>query len=243
MLSFDILSKNGEREYNEDYVGAKKRRESYCFVLADGLGGHGGGDEASRLVSEYILNDFAQHGAVTEAYLRKCFEQSQQLLLQEQKKQRRMMEMKTTLTVLLADEDRIQWGHIGDSRIYYFQDKKLKERTLDHSVPQMLVLAGKLKEKQIRGHSDRNRLLRVMGVEWDEPQYEIAKSLQRMGGEAFLLCSDGFWEWIQEKTMQHLLKKAAGPAEWLEMMEKAVVKQGHGKGMDNYSAIGVLFGK
>lgn len=241
MVSFDILSRHGEREYNEDYAGMEKRGEAYCFVLADGLGGHGGGDEASRLVSEAILDDFAQNGAVSEAYLRSCFERSQRLLLEEQQRQRRRMEMKTTLAVLLADEARIQWGHIGDSRIYYFQDQKLKLRTLDHSVPQMLVLAGKLKEKKIRGHSDRNRLLRVMGVEWDEPQYELAKPLQRMGGEVFLLCSDGFWEWVQERTMQHLLKKTSDPSDWLNRLEQAVLKQGSGKGMDNYTAVGVFF--
>lgn len=240
MLLFDILSKTGEREYNEDYAGVKKNGESYCFVLADGLGGHGGGDEASRLVAEHILNDFAQNGIVTENYLRKCFEESQRLLLEEQKKRRRTMEMKTTLTVLLVDAICIQWGHIGDSRLYYFQNKKLKLRTIDHSVSQMLVLAGKLKEKQIRGHADRNRLLRVMGVEWDEPQYEIGKPIQRIGGEAFLLCSDGFWEWIQEKSMQYLLKKTESPGEWLRLMEKAVLKQGSGKNMDNYTAIAVL---
>ncbi len=240
MLSFDILSNPGEREYNEDYAGVNRRGDAYCFVLADGLGGHGGGDEASRLVAETILQDFARCGTVSEAYLAGCFEKSQRILLEEQKKQRRMTEMKTTLTVLLADESRIQWGHIGDSRIYYFQDKKLKQRTLDHSVPQMLVLAGKLKEKNIRGHADRNRLLRVMGIAWDEPQYEIAAPMRRMGGEAFLLCTDGFWEWIQEKTMQHLLKKAGSTQEWLAMMEKAVVRQGIGKGMDNYTAVGVF---
>lgn len=240
MLSFDILSNRGEREYNEDYAGAKTRGDAYCFVLADGLGGHGGGDEASRIVSEHILHDFVRNGEVSERYLRKCFEESQQALLAAQEQQGRTREMKTTLTVLLADETRIQWGHIGDSRIYYFQDKKLKQKTLDHSVPQMLVLAGRLKEKQIRGHADRNRLLRVMGTEWDAPQYEIAPPLQRMGGEAFLLCSDGFWEWIPEKTMQRLLKKADSPAEWLELMEQAVLKQGSGKHMDNYSAAGVF---
>jgi len=240
MLAFDILSKTGEREYNEDYAGVQKHGESCCFVLADGLGGHGGGDEASRLVAENILNDFAQNGVASENYLKKCFEGSQHLLLEEQRKQSRTKEMKTTLTVLLADPIRIQWGHIGDSRLYYFQDKKLKLRTMDHSVPQMLVLAGRLKEKQIRGHADRNRLLRVMGVEWEEPQYEIAKPMQRKGGEAFLLCSDGFWEWIPEKSMQHLLKKAASPGEWLGLMEKAVLKQGSGKNMDNYSAVAVF---
>ncbi len=240
MLSYEILSECGEREYNEDYTGVEKNGEAYCFVLADGLGGHGGGDEASRLVAEYILNDFVQNGKVSEPYLKKCFEASQRLLLEEQKKQRRTKEMKTTLTVLLADQNYIQWGHIGDSRIYYFQDKKLKLRTLDHSVPQMLVNAGKLKEKKIRGHADRNRLLRVMGVEWEEPQYEIAVPMQRMGGEVCLLCTDGFWEWIEEKAMQRLLKKAASPGDWLAEMQAAVKKHGSGRQMDNYSAIAVF---
>ena len=240
MLSFEIVTKPGEREYNEDYTGARKRGSAYCFVLADGLGGHGGGDEASRLVCECILQDFAKNGEVSGEYLSDCFEKSQWALLERQKKQRRMREMKTTLTVLLADDDCIQWGHIGDSRIYYFQDKKLKSRTLDHSVPQMLVNAGKLKEKKIRGHADRNRLLRVMGIEWDEPMYEVAQPIRRLGGESFLLCSDGFWEWIEEKAMQRLLKKAAHPGEWLSMMEQAVLKQGTGQHMDNYSAIGIF---
>lgn len=240
MLSFEILSKSGEREYNEDYTGVQKKGNAYCFVLADGLGGHGGGDEASRLVGSWILDDFSRNGTVTEVYLKKCFDESQRMLLEEQKRQGRPWEMKTTLTVLLADASRIQWGHIGDSRIYYFQDKKLKLRTLDHSVPQMLVLGGRLKEKKIRGHADRNRLLRVMGVEWEKPQYDIADPLQRVGGEVFLLCSDGFWEWVQESVMQRLLKKADNPAEWLRLMEKVVVRQGSGKHMDNYSAAAVF---
>lgn len=240
MLTYDILSSPGEREYNEDYTGVQNRGNAYCFVLADGLGGHGGGDEASRLVCKCILNDFAMHGIVSETYLRRCFEMSQRMLLDEQERLGRRMEMKTTLTVLMADAERIQWGHIGDSRIYYFQDKKLVKRTLDHSVPQMLVSAGRLKEKNIRGHADRNRLLRVMGVEWDEPQYEIAEPMRRMGGEAFLLCSDGFWEWIVERQMQHALKKAGTPGEWLQGMEAVVRKHGSGKHMDNYSGVAVF---
>jgi len=240
MISFDILSKPGERDHNEDYAGARKHGEAHCFVLADGLGGHGGGDEASRIVAEYILNDFARAGTVEEEYLKSCFDESQRALLDEQEKQERTMEMKTTLTVLLADESRILWGHIGDSRIYYFKNNKLVLRTIDHSVPQMLVLAGRMKEKKIRGHADRNRLLRVMGSEWDMPQYVIAEPLPRTGGEAFLLCSDGFWEWIEEKPMQHSLKKAHSPAEWLDAMEKTVLKHGSGRHMDNYSAITVF---
>lgn len=240
MPTFEILSKPGEREYNEDYAGTERNGDVFCFVLADGLGGHGGGDEASRLVAEYILNDFKEHGEVSEEYLKKCFEESQKILLEEQERQNRVMEMKTTLVILLVDGYSIQWGHIGDSRLYYFKDKKLKQHTLDHSVPQMLMAAGEIKEKDIRFHPDRNRLLRVMGTEWNSPKYKLEELLKRQGKEVFLLCSDGFWEWINEKSMQAALRKAKSPGEWLERMEKEILKNGTGKGMDNYSAIAVF---
>lgn len=240
MILYETLSNPGERAHNEDYAGTAMNGDSYCFLLADGLGGHGGGDEASRLVSEYILNDFSQRGEVSGDYLKHCFEDSQQLLLEEQLRQKRVRDMKTTLVVLLADKKNIRWGHIGDSRLYYFSGKKLKLRTLDHSVPQMLVDAGKLKEKNIRGHADRSRLLRVMGVEWERPQYELAEPIHRTGGESFLLCSDGFWEWVEERSMQSALRKAKSPAQWLEKMEKVVCRHGKNKNMDNYSAVAVF---
>ena len=149
-------------------------------------------------------------------------------------------EMKTTLVVLLIDEEKILWGHIGDSRLYYFQNRKYRVRTLDHSVPQMLVLAGEITEKEIRGHADRNRLLRVMGTEWDSPKYQIAEFMETGQKMAFLLCSDGFWELIEEKTMQTMLKKSETPENWLDNMEKEVLKNGKGKEMDNYSAVAVF---
>lgn len=240
MLTYEILSKSGEREYNEDHTGVVKRGEAFCFVLADGLGGHGGGEEASRLVCEYILHDFEEHGEVSEEYLAKCFEESQRELLRRQESQNRIYEMKTTLVVLLADEHSVQWGHIGDSRLYYFKNKKFVKRTLDHSVPQMLVAAGEMKEKEIRHHADRNRLLRVMGTEWDSPRYKLEEAMKRGGKEAFLLCTDGFWEWIEEKEMLSTLKRAQSPGKWLRLMEKELLKNGTGKGMDNYSAITVF---
>ena len=240
MIEYRTISKDGGRFHNEDYVGVEQKGMLYCFVLADGLGGHGGGAEASQFVTETILRDFKERGEVSKEYLKQCFETAQEALLKTQKDRGCPDEMKTTLVVLLIDEEKILWGHIGDSRLYYFQNRKYRVRTLDHSVPQMLVMAGEITEKEIRGHADRNRLLRVMGTEWDSPKYQIAEFMETGQKMAFLLCSDGFWELIEEKTMQTMLKKSETPENWLDNMEKEVLKNGKGKEMDNYSAVAVF---
>ena len=148
--------------------------------------------------------------------------------------------MKTTAVVLQIRENDIQWAHVGDSRLYVFHKNKYKDRTRDHSVPQMLVNAGEIKEKDIRNHPDRNRLLRVMGIEWDKPKYVLSDSIEKKDGLAFLLCSDGFWELIEEKQMEKCLKKSKSAKQWLESMKEIVLKQGIGTDMDNFTAITVL---
>ena len=238
MILYDLLSNAGGRENNEDSVGMYQNEQEYCFVLADGLGGHGKGEVASRLAVETCVNVFAREGAGEEV-LSQSFDQAQQAILKGQKEDYHAQDMKTTLVLLHVGEEGIWWGHIGDSRLYYFKNKKLAERTLDHSVPQMLVAAGQIKEKQIRNHPDRNRLLRVLGIDWDAPKYQIGEMTAREGSQAFLLCSDGFWELIDEKKMQHCLKKAKTPGQWLTIMEEIVNKNGQGKNMDNYSAVAV----
>lgn len=114
------------------------------------------------------------------------------------------------------------------------------QRSQDHSVPQMLVNRGDIKEKDIRHHEDRSRLLRVMGTEWDSPKYQVVDDIKLTNRSSFLLCSDGFWELIDEKQMCKLLKKAADPQDWLGKMEEIVLANGTGTNMDNYSAIAVF---
>ena len=238
MVSYHLISCDGGRENNEDYVGMYQNGQAYCFALADGLGGHGKGEEASRLAVESAIQAFAMDGPGEET-LAASFDGAQKAILEGQREDYHARDMKTTLVLLHVGEEKIWWGHIGDSRLYYFRNRKLMARTLDHSVPQMLVAAGQLKEKQIRNHPDRNRLLRVLGVDWDSPRYQLEAPKDRSGQQAFLLCSDGFWELIDEKKMQNCLKKAGSPREWAEMMAEIVEKNGQGKNMDNYSAITV----
>lgn len=237
MITYSVLSERGTRPNNEDAVKVWQKGDFFCAVLGDGLGGHGFGDLASHIVTENVVNTFSIQPEVSEKAIRKCFEESQNLLLREQTKQRKENSMKTTLCILLADSKQILWGHIGDSRIYHFRHKKLDGRTLDHSVPQILASAGEITEQEIRKHPDRNRLLRVMGVEWDKTPYTLSSIHVNECGHAFLICSDGFWEWIEEKDMASCLRKAHSAGEWLKYMKKNVEKNAKKQDMDNYSAI------
>ena len=105
----------------------------------------------------------------------------------------------------------------------------------------MLALAGDIKEKDIRRHSDRNMLLKVIGTEWDEPQYELEPPMELKKETAFLLCTDGFWDFIDEKTMQKTLKKSKTAEEWCKTMVDIVRENGRGNNMDNFSAITVIY--
>jgi serine/threonine protein phosphatase PrpC len=210
----------------------------FGFFLADGLGGHGKGEVASQTAVSQAIVQFEQGGS-QETVLKNIFECGQKEILKLQQQSGSSQAIKTTMTALLVGKDQIQWGHLGDSRIYYFQNRKLKERTLDHSVPQMLAMIGEIREKDIRHHPDRNRLLHVMGAAGDQNAYRLAPPIPREGRQAFLLCSDGFWELIDEKKMQRTLRSADTVEEWMRSMETAVVAAGKKTEMDNYSAVAV----
>jgi serine/threonine protein phosphatase PrpC len=220
-------------------------------LLSDGLGGHGKGDLASKFVVSQFARTFETLAAAVgeredrEApdladMLARCFQDSQDALLAEQARLGCMNEMKATLVALCVSGSRARWGHIGDSRLYRFAKNKIAERTLDHSVPQMLVASGEIREKDIRFHEDRSRLLRVMGTEWNSPKYEISPEAAISRGDGFLLCSDGFWEQVREKDMANQRKRSESAREWLESMEKIAVLQGKSGSMDNYSAVAVI---
>jgi len=227
----------GSREHNEDAAACIEYEGNFCFVVADGLGGHGKGEAASQKVIEVFEQEFNTNPENNEVFLGNAFSKAQSEILSLQQAQGDKLGMKTTAVCLSIIGDKCQWAHIGDSRLYMFYKNKVKTRTLDHSVPQMLVLSGEIKDKHISTHPDRNRLLRVIGVEWDSPRYELSDEVSLSDCQAFLLCTDGFWEYIDQKLMGKLLKKSATADEWLSLMTKEVEKSGQRHDMDNYTAI------
>jgi len=239
-MDYAQITMPGSRDYNEDSVIALQQDDGYCFVVADGLGGHGKGEVASAIATDTFKRNFDIGNIPPDAFIPEIFLAAQYNIMQEQKVQNATFEMKTTCVALSISDGIVRIGYVGDTRAYVFQKNKVKYRTLDHSVPQMLVMSGEIKEKQIRNHPDRNRLLRVMGIDWDNPKYELSEEYQLSDCQAFLLCCDGFWELCDEKKMCAFLKKSTTAEQWLQLMTEEVKRNGQGKDMDNYTAIAVL---
>lgn len=234
-ISYASLTNKGKRAINEDYLDVLVTPERLAFILCDGLGGHGSGDIASRFVVEQMKAGLEQNLSIEDSILK-----AQAGLLKLQIENRAKEAMKTTVTCLTIVGNQARYGHVGDSRIYLFEKGKYIMRSQDHSVPQMLACHGDIKEKEIRHHEDRNKLLKVMGIEWDRPKYQMVNNISTTKHTSFLLCSDGFWELIEEKQMCKTLKKSDTPKAWLENMEEIILKNGKGTNMDNYSAIAVF---
>lgn len=232
-------SETGRRERNEDYILTGNIQNHYFFALADGLGGHGLGDEASHLVCETAISYYLENPHPDNQSFSIVSKLCQEQLLSRQHALHADGKMRTTLNLLCLDETTAYWSHIGDSRTYYFCDGKLIRRTFDHSVPQMLAAIGELSESQIRFHEDRNRLLRVLGVDGQTPSLEAEPPVPLHGNQQFLLCSDGFWEYISEEQMLLCLDESDNPQLWLDNMMELVYKNSRDKNTDNITVIAV----
>lgn len=232
------ISMIGTREINEDKVCVLENGDRYCFAVCDGLGGHGLGEVASEIAVETFTRNFDSSGKERE-FLSRVMDEAQETLLAEQRKINAPSKMKTTCAAVYISNGRAYIGHIGDSRVYVIDSKGIRSRTIDHSVTQMLVLSGEIEESEIRNNPERNTLLRVMGVEWDRPMYDLSAPISLSKTKAFLLCSDGFWELVSDEDIERTFFESESPEEWLSQMEEIILENGAEKKMDNYSAVAV----
>lgn len=241
MIEYASITRPGDRPYNEDCIEISQKANSSLYVLADGLGGQGKGDIASKVVCDTAKKIHDQYEReVDDNLIDEIAEQSHNNIIKKKSEDGIVEDMMSTMVTLVIGSKTIHWGNVGDSRLYYFKNKELVKRTIDHSVPQVLVSTGEITEDQIRYHKDRNRLLKAEGMLEKEGKLNSNMQIERTPELQFLLCSDGFWEHIEEKDMVKFLKKAKTPKDWLDRMEKVVLKNGRKVDMDNYSAVAVF---
>lgn len=240
-----IYSDQGAREYNEDSCTVLKKGNLLCAIMADGLGGHGGGDIASRTAVDVIKNNIKSAGQVddiTQSQFNSWFEQANERIVTMQN---RDCQMKTTLAVLCMNvvSGKVSFAHLGDSRIYHFLDGKEIFCTFDHSVSRMAVLAGEISIDEVRFHKDRSKLLKVVGKENFSPPEFGNTIVNHDHMHAFLLCTDGFWEYVTEQEMEDTLIQSEHPEDWIKKMYKILKNKVREENIhnDNNSAIAIFF--
>lgn len=240
-LEVSVLSKAGGRAVNEDAYGVWSGAGSNtCFVvLSDGAGGHGGGDVAAKIVVEQALEWFRQQPVAGQEIVRAALEHANESVMREQKSALPLADMRATAVVLALDTAarHAVWMHVGDSRLYAFRDGRILTRTRDHSVLQSMIDAGYVTDVAICSNPQRNMLLSALG---DHAAFTHASpaGMPIEPGDAFLLCSDGLWDYVDDAEMATLLAEAATVEAWVRALEDTVLARA-GTHHDNYSAVAV----
>ncbi len=233
-----LLTNKGGRKENEDFCAFQEKDGYGCFLVADGLGGHRGGAMASHVTCDSILNAFVASPGASETHLLEYINHARHNLQTKIGETNDILAPRTTLVVMLTDNLTAIWAHIGDSRLYHFRDYKLVFQTRDHSVPQQLANCGEIKQEEVRFHEDRNRLINVFdGNENNRIEFSLNPTVIKKG-DAFLLCSDGFWEYILEAEMEKYLARSKTAKKWMALMKKRLLKRAV-KNHDNYSALAI----
>jgi len=223
----------GKRSRNEDNISLQQNDSNTIAIIADGLGGEKNGELASQTTIKAVNGQLSCDNAEKEQISDAILHANDEIL----KLQGNGNKMKSTIAVLCINNGNAIVANVGDTRIYQFRKNKIIFQSTDHSVSQMCVSAGTISVDEIRGHIDRNRLTNALGSR-GEVDVDITECSCK-NGDAFLLCSDGFWEYVLEDEMCNDLSETKDSNEWLTRMRSRVEERISSNG-DNHSAITII---
>lgn len=233
-MRYASLSEKGQvRDNNEDSCFADGR----VFVVADGMGGHRGGEVASSTAIEVFLDferdnrDLDPLDRIREGILSANLE-----LYSRARGDPGLEGMGTTFTCALLEEE-VCLGHVGDSRAYLWRDGELTLLTRDHSLVERMVREGHITRPEARNHPQRNIILRALGVS-DELEVDL-DSYAALPEDRLLLCSDGLTGSLEDEEINNIITEVADPERCCRHLVDAANDRG---GFDNITVVLIDFG-
>ena len=209
------------RSKNDDsaYVGR------HLAVVADGMGGHAGGDVASAsTVLDMIHLDHDDYPEGAETVLADEIQTANSLLSELVHQNPKLSGMGTTVTALLLEDRKLHFAHIGDSRAYRLRNKKFEQISIDHTFVQRLIDEGRLRPEEAETHPHKNVLMRVLGDVDASPELDL-DVLDVEPGERWLLCSDGL-NYVAGHVVERMVRETKDLRECAEILVDLTLEAG-----------------
>lgn len=201
---------------------------THLFMVADGMGGHAGGDVASSLATQAITavaDERFETVALAQETLVDAVKHSAQELSDAVREHPDLQGMGTTVSAMIRHDDKVVVAHIGDSRIYLFRNQKLEQITTDHTFVQKLVETGRITAEEAMVHPRRNVLMRVLGDFDMNPEIDTFV-LETEPNDRWLLCSDGLCGYVSDDAVAKILRETPDAAAASAKLVEAALDRG-----------------
>lgn len=220
-----------KRKQNQDSAAIKE--ELSLFILADGMGGHQGGEIASQLAVDAVAENFLKNPSTpTSILMHQSILQANQAIYDRSFAEPALRGMGTTTTVLkLADDGIAHIGQVGDSRAYYWNSQGIWQLTQDHSLVQEKLRAGLITREQVKTDEMKNVITRSVGYE-----HNLKVDLYTFpvkSGDGFLLCSDGLSNPVSDALMFDILDESLKSGLDLKDIANRLVEAANQRGGDD----------
>src|SRR4051812_24959807 len=244
-MQFTIFqdSRKGSRRINQDRIAFTYGRDTLLLVVADGMGGHAGGEIAAQICVRLFVERFQQEAKPILKnplkFLQDSMTRAHQALGSYANQFSMLETPRTTCVACVVQAGYAYWAHVGDSRLYLFRRGRLIGETKDHSKVQYLVDQGIISAEEASRHPDRNRIFSCLGGLVD-PVIDLSKRTFLHNSDILMLCTDGLWSVVSKEEVANWLKGAPILQAAPKLMQQAETRGGD-EG-DNLSAIVVRWG-
>ncbi len=236
-------SRKGSRKVNQDRIAYTFSRDALLLVVADGMGGHAGGEIAAQIAARLFIERFQQEAKPVLKNPLKFLQDTMvraHAALGSYANQFSMLETpRTTCVACIVQGGHAYWCHVGDSRLYLFRQGGLIGATKDHSKVQYLVDQGIIGADEVMSHPDRNKIFSCLGGLVD-PVIDLSRRTPLRNGDILVMCTDGLWSVFDQREISTWLTSTPILTTAPQMMREGE-KRG-GLDGDNLSAIVVRWG-
>ena len=204
--------------------------ESALYGVADGMGGHKGGETASRVALQVFRNAIGQKKPDADA-LRMAVEAANRRVYDMSARDDTLPGMGTTMSMIWQDTNRLLIAHVGDSRIYRLREGRLQQITNDHSFVAELVRNNIITPEMAKNHPQRNIITRAVGVD-PFVQVDVLQE-ELLPGDLWLICSDGLHGMVEDGEIQTILSEM----ELEDAAERLIIRALENGGHDNVTFV------